>query len=83
MTGALLARARVIIAVEERALLTTATADEALTGRLWNGAIQNYWNEIAGSRRAAGPRSTRTGMPPESVGTLSLSVENYSGTASL
>jgi membrane-associated phospholipid phosphatase len=25
----------------------TATADEALTGRFWNGAIQNYWNEIA------------------------------------
>src|ERR1700730_14457484 len=26
---------------------TTATADEALTGRFWNGAIQNYCNEIA------------------------------------
>ena len=26
---------------------TTATADEARTGRFWNGAIQNYWNEIA------------------------------------
>jgi membrane-associated phospholipid phosphatase len=26
---------------------TTATADEALTGRFWGGAIQNYWNEIA------------------------------------
>jgi membrane-associated phospholipid phosphatase len=26
---------------------TTATADEALTGRFWNGAVQNYWNEIA------------------------------------
>jgi hypothetical protein len=26
---------------------TAATADEALTGRFWNGAIQNYWNEIA------------------------------------
>jgi membrane-associated phospholipid phosphatase len=26
---------------------TTATADDALTGRFWNGAIQNYWNEIA------------------------------------
>src|SRR5881397_730541 len=24
----------------------TATADEELTGRFWNGAIQNYWNEI-------------------------------------
>jgi PAP2 superfamily protein len=25
----------------------TATADETLTGRFWNGAIQNYWNEIS------------------------------------
>jgi hypothetical protein len=25
---------------------TTATPDEALTGQFWNGAIQNYWNEI-------------------------------------
>src|SRR5258705_6530116 len=26
---------------------TTATPHQALTGRFWNGAIQNYWNEIA------------------------------------
>ena len=26
---------------------TTASADQQLTGRFWNGAIQNYWNEIA------------------------------------
>jgi len=26
---------------------TAATADQALTGRFWNGPIQNYWNEIA------------------------------------
>jgi hypothetical protein len=26
---------------------TTATPDQALTGRFWNGSIQNYWNEIA------------------------------------
>jgi len=26
---------------------TLASADQALTGRFWNGAIQNYWNEIA------------------------------------
>lgn len=25
----------------------SATPDQALTGRFWNGAIQNYWNEIA------------------------------------
>ena len=24
-----------------------SSADQALTGRFWNGAIQNYWNEIA------------------------------------
>ena len=24
-----------------------ATTDQALTGRFWNGAIKNYWNEIA------------------------------------
>jgi hypothetical protein len=24
----------------------TATPDQALTGHFWNGAIQNYWNEI-------------------------------------
>jgi hypothetical protein len=28
---------------------TSATADQALTGKFWNGAIQNYWNEIAQS----------------------------------
>src|SRR6202163_4663689 len=26
---------------------TVATADQTLIGRFWNGAIQNYWNEIA------------------------------------
>jgi hypothetical protein len=25
---------------------STAAADQALTGRFWNGAVQNYWNEI-------------------------------------
>ena len=25
---------------------TTATPDQALTGRFWNGAIQNYWNDF-------------------------------------
>src|ERR1700726_707651 len=29
------------------AVNTNATPDQALTGRFWNGAIQNYWNEIA------------------------------------
>jgi hypothetical protein len=26
---------------------TAATPDQMLTGHFWNGAIQNYWNEIA------------------------------------
>jgi hypothetical protein len=37
---------------------TAATADQALTGRFWNGAIQNYWNEIAQTASAAHQLST-------------------------
>jgi len=37
---------------------TTATADEALTGRFWNGAIQNYWNEITQTASLAHNLST-------------------------
>jgi PAP2 superfamily len=37
---------------------TTATADEALTGRFWNGAIQNYWNEISQTASVAHSLST-------------------------
>jgi membrane-associated phospholipid phosphatase len=36
----------------------TATADEALTGRFWNGAIQNYWNEIAQTASVANDLTT-------------------------
>ncbi len=36
----------------------TATADEALTGRFWNGAIQNYWNEIAQTASVANRLTT-------------------------
>lgn len=32
---------------------TTATPDQALTGRFWNGAIQNFWNEIAQTAASA------------------------------
>ena len=32
---------------------TTATPDQLLTGHFWNGAIQNYWNEIAQTASAA------------------------------
>src|SRR6266403_2534497 len=36
----------------------TATVDEALTGRFWNGAIQNYWNEIAQTASVANNLTT-------------------------
>jgi membrane-associated phospholipid phosphatase len=37
---------------------TAASADQALTGRFWNGSIQNYWNEITQTAAAAHGLST-------------------------
>jgi hypothetical protein len=37
---------------------TTASADQALTGKFWNGAIQNYWNEIAQTAALQGHLTT-------------------------
>jgi hypothetical protein len=37
---------------------TTASPDQALTGHFWNGAIQNYWNEIAQTAAVAHNLST-------------------------
>ena len=37
---------------------TTATTDQALTGRFWNGAIQNYWNEITQTAAIANALTT-------------------------
>jgi PAP2 superfamily len=37
---------------------TTATRDQALTGSFWNGAIQNYWNEITQTAALAHDLST-------------------------
>jgi hypothetical protein len=37
---------------------SVATVDQALTGRFWNGAIQNYWNEIAQTASVAHHLST-------------------------
>jgi PAP2 superfamily len=37
---------------------TTATADEMLIGQFWNGAIQNYWNEITQTASVAHHLST-------------------------
>jgi membrane-associated phospholipid phosphatase len=39
----------------------TASADQALTGRFWNGAIQNYWNEIAQTASLAHHLTTAQG----------------------
>ncbi len=50
---------------------TTATADEALTGRFWNGAIQNYWNEIAQTISLA--HSLTTGQNARLFALLNLS----------
>jgi PAP2 superfamily protein len=36
----------------------TATADQVLTGKFWNGAIQNYWNEITQTTAVAHDLST-------------------------
>jgi membrane-associated phospholipid phosphatase len=51
---------------------TAATADEALTGRFWNGAIQNYWNEIA--QTAAIDRRLDTASTARLFALLNLSV---------
>jgi hypothetical protein len=51
---------------------TTATADEALTGRFWNGAIQNYWNEI--TQTAAQTHNLRTADNARLFALLNLSL---------
>jgi hypothetical protein len=51
---------------------TAATLDEALTGRFWNGAIQNYWNEIA--QTASIDRHLTTAQNARLFALLNLSV---------
>jgi len=51
---------------------TAATPDEALTGRFWNGAIQNYWNEIA--QTASLDRHLTTAQNARLFALLNLSV---------
>jgi hypothetical protein len=51
---------------------TTATADEALTGRFWNGAIQNYWNEI--TQTASQVHNLRTAENARLFALLNLSL---------
>ena len=49
-----------------------SSADQALTGRFWNGAIQNYWNEIA--QTAALAHSLTTAQSARLFALLNLSV---------
>jgi hypothetical protein len=51
---------------------STATADEALTGKFWNGAIQNYWNEI--SQTASLARGLTTAQSARLFALLNLSL---------
>jgi hypothetical protein len=48
-----------------------ATPDQALTGKFWNGAIQNYWNEIA--QTAAVDRNLTTAQQARLFALLNLS----------
>jgi len=47
-----------------------ASADQALTGRFWNGAVQNYWNEI--TQTAAGNRNLTTAQNARLFALLNL-----------
>ena len=51
---------------------TTATADEAFTGRFWNGAIQDYWNEI--TQTAALDHDLTTGQSARLFALLNLAL---------
>jgi hypothetical protein len=49
-----------------------ASADQALTGRFWNGAIQNYWNEI--TQTAAVQQSLTTAQSARLFALLNLAL---------
>ena len=51
---------------------TASSPDEALTGRFWNGAIQNYWNEIA--QTAAVARNLTTAQSARLFALLNLTL---------
>jgi PAP2 superfamily len=51
---------------------STATPDQALTGHFWNGAIQNYWNEIA--QTAAGAHNLKTAQTARLFALLDLTL---------
>jgi membrane-associated phospholipid phosphatase len=51
---------------------SVASADQALTGRFWNGAIQNYWNEI--TQTAAERRNLTTAQDARLFALLNLAL---------
>jgi hypothetical protein len=51
---------------------TAATPDQALTGSFWNGAIQNYWNEI--TQTAARGHNLNTARSARLFALLNLSL---------
>ena len=51
---------------------TASTADQALTGLFWNGAIQNYWNEI--TQTAALAHNLTTAQNARLFGLLNLAI---------
>jgi hypothetical protein len=51
---------------------TASTADQALTGLFWNGAIQNYWNEI--TQTAALAHNLTTAQSASVFGLLNLAI---------
>ena len=79
--GSLLAGPRVVVAVEKSPLqvLRKRYPSAAIIGP--SPKIKNSFGDGPPARRAAGSRKHSSGMP-ESVGRLSLSVGNHSGTTS-
>jgi membrane-associated phospholipid phosphatase len=51
---------------------TASSPDQALTGKFWNGAIQNYWNEIA--QTAVLSRALNTAQSARLFALLNLAV---------
>ena len=58
LSSALYSKALIEVQSLGSAMASTATPDQMLVGRFWNGAIQNYWNEIAQSASVARKLST-------------------------
>jgi PAP2 superfamily len=51
---------------------TAATPDQVLTGKFWNGAIQNYWNEI--TQTAASNRNLTTAQSARLFALLNITL---------